>query len=49
MKNDSKLAVKLELMNKILANSKLTENDTLKLGKKINNGIAKKHRLKILS
>ena len=39
-------AKKLELMNKILFNSKLTEEDTLELGKKINKGIAKRHGLK---
>ena len=39
-------AKKLELMNKILSNSKLTEEDTLDFGKKINSGISKKHGLK---
>ena len=39
-------AKKLELMNKILSNSKLTEEDALELGKKINKGIAKRHGLK---
>ena len=39
-------AKKLELMNKILFNSKLTEEDALELGKKINKGIAKRHGLK---
>jgi len=39
-------AAKLELMDKILANSKLTEEDALKLGRKINEGIAKRHGLK---
>lgn len=36
-------ARKLELMDKILAKSKLTEEDALELGRKINKGIAKKH------
>jgi len=39
-------ARKLELMDKILFKSKLTEEDALKLGRKINEGIAKRHRLK---
>ena len=39
-------AIKLEFMDKILANSKLTEDDALKLGRKINRGIAKRHGLK---
>jgi hypothetical protein len=39
-------ARKLELMDKILSKSKLTEEDALKLGRKINEGIAKRHRLK---
>lgn len=39
-------ARKLELMNKIISNSKLTEEDALELGKKINIGIAKRHGLK---
>ena len=39
-------AKKLELMNKILLNSKLTEEDAFELGNKINRGIAKRHNLK---
>lgn len=38
-------ARKLELMDKILSNSKLTEKDTLEIGNKINIGIAKRHGL----
>lgn len=38
-------ARKLELMDKLLSNSKLTEEDALELGKKINLGIAKRHGL----
>ena len=36
-------AQKLELMDKLLANSTLTEDDTIELGKKIKRGIAKHH------
>ncbi len=36
-------AKKLELMNKILAKSKLTEEDALEIGRKVNMGIAKRH------
>ena len=39
-------AKKLELMNKILSTSKLTEEDALELGKKINKEIAKRHGFK---
>jgi len=39
-------ARKLELMNKILSKSELTDKDALEIGKKINEGIAKRHRLK---
>ena len=38
-------ARKLELMDKILSRSKLTEKDALELGRKINKGIAKRHGL----
>ena len=38
-------ARKLELMDKLLAKSKLTEEDALEIGRKINKGIAKKHGL----
>lgn len=38
-------ARKLELMNKILAKSKLTEKDALEIGRKINQGIARRHGL----
>jgi len=38
-------AKKLELMDKILAKSKLTEQDALEIGRKINKEIAKKHGL----
>ncbi len=38
-------AKKLELMDKILIRSELTEQDALELGRKINQGIAKKHGL----
>ena len=40
-----KQARKIELMDKILSKSKLTEEDALELGKKINLGVAKKHGL----
>ena len=40
-----KQARKMELMDKILSNSKITEEDALKLGAKINLGVAKKHGL----
>lgn len=38
-------ARKLELMDKLLANSKLTEEDALEIGRKINRGIARRHGL----
>ena len=38
-------ARKLELMDKLLSKSKLTEKDTLELGNKINRAVAKKHGL----
>jgi len=38
-------AKKLELMDKLLSKSKLTEEDALILGKKIRAGIAKRHGL----
>ena len=36
-------AKKLELMDELLAKSKLTEEDSLELGRKVNRGIAKRH------
>lgn len=38
-------AMKLELMDKLLAKSKLTEKDALEIGREINKGIAKRHGL----
>ena len=38
-------ARKLEMMDKILAKSTLTEKDVTEIGKKIKKGIAKKHGL----
>ncbi len=38
-------ANELELMDKILANSKLTEKDAIEIGRKIKEGIAKRHGL----
>lgn len=38
-------ARKLDLMDKLLAKSKLTEEDALELGRKVNRGIAKRHGL----
>ena len=38
-------ARKLELMDKLLAKSKLTEQDALEIGRKVNKGIAKRHGL----
>ncbi len=38
-------ANKLELMDKILAKSTLTEEDTIELGRKINKAVAKRHGL----
>jgi len=39
-------ARKIELMDKILSKSQLTEKDALEIGKKVKEGIAKKHGLK---
>ncbi len=39
-------ARKIELMDRILSKSNITEKDALAIGKKINEGIAKKHGLK---
>ncbi len=41
----AKKASELELMDKILANSKLTEKDAIEIGRKIKEGIAKRHGL----
>jgi hypothetical protein len=38
-------AEKLELMDKLLAKSKLTEKDALEIGRKIKHGMAKRHGL----
>ena len=38
-------ARKLELMDKILSKSKLTEQDALEIGREVNKGIAKRHGL----
>lgn len=38
-------ARKLELMDKLILKSKLTEREALEIGRKINKGIAKKHGL----
>lgn len=38
-------ARKLELMNKLLDNSKLSEEDAIAIGRKVNEGIAKRHKL----
>ena len=38
-------ARKLELMDKMLSKSKLTEQDALEIGREINRGIAKRHGL----
>ncbi len=40
-----KQARKIELMDKILSNSKLTEEDAIEIGAKINLEVAKKHGL----
>ncbi len=40
-------AQKLELMDKLLSKSELTEQDALEIGRKVNKGIAKKHGLSI--
>ncbi len=39
-------AEKLEMMDKILTNSKLTEEDAIEIGKKIKRGIAERHGLR---
>lgn len=38
-------ANKLELMDKLLAKSKLTEKDAIEIGRRIKEGIAKRHGL----
>lgn len=38
-------AEELALMDKILSKSKLTEKDAIEIGRKINEGIAKRHGL----
>jgi len=38
-------AKKLELMEKLASKSKLTERDAEEIGKKIKEGVAKRHRL----
>ncbi len=38
-------ARKLELMDKIVSKSKLTEKDALEIGREVNIGIAKRHGL----
>ena len=38
-------ARKLEILDKMFANSKMTEQDALELGREVNRGIAKGHRL----
>lgn len=38
-------ARKLELMDKLLSKSKMTEEDALEIGRKINRGIARRHGL----
>ncbi|VVB77249.1 Uncharacterised protein [uncultured archaeon] len=38
-------ARKLELMDKLVSNSKLTEKDALEIGRKINEAVAKRHGL----
>lgn len=40
-----KHARKMEIMDKILSDSKLTEKDALEIGAKINLGVARKHGL----
>lgn len=39
-------AKKMDLMDKILSNSKLTEKDALEFGRKVNDSVAKRHNLK---
>lgn len=38
-------AKKLELMDKILSKSKLTDDDALEIGRKVNEAVAKRHGL----
>jgi hypothetical protein len=38
-------AKKLELMDKLLSKSTLTEKDAIELGRKIKKGVAKRHKL----
>ena len=38
-------AKKLEIIEKLVSKSKLTEKDALEIGRKIKEGIAKKHKL----
>ena len=38
-------ATKLELVDKLISNSRLTEKDALDIGRKINRGIARRHGL----
>lgn len=38
-------AKKLQLMDKLLAKSELTEEEALEIGRKVNTGIAKRHGL----
>ena len=38
---------KIELMNKLLENSTLTDEETVEIGRKINRNIAKRHGLKL--
>jgi hypothetical protein len=38
-------ANKLELMDRLLKKSKLTEKDAIEIGRKINKGIVKRHNL----
>ena len=40
-----KAAIKLELMDKLLSKSTLTEEDVLELGRKVNRVVAKRHGL----
>ena len=44
-KQEIEQAKKLELMDKLLAKSKLTEEDVLEIGRKIKHGIARRHGL----
>lgn len=38
-------AMKIELMDKLVSKSKLTEKDALEIGRKIKEGVAKRHGL----